>query len=371
MKTKLIWFLVIVLTVSMIMLGTSCKAEEAVEETTEEEAVEETTEEEATEEEAEDTTEDEVSDGIARNADGEVISVAHITFPQFTCYKNRCDAGEIAAEDYGIEYTVIQPEPTLEGYVEAMFNAGSQDFDGIIVEVWDVDSFTEPLDHIKANGIPMVEVHIPWPEDGGDYFISEITIDNVAYAYNAANVINDEKDGKANILFMMTRSDVANQVTMRENFEIAINELSPDLKIVSTEFTEADTIIAAERLESAFKAYPEIDVVIFVESGGVTAAATVAKEMGILEDIMIVGVDDPPDLVESIENGEVWGTLIQNFQKQGYESVRNLVDYYLGNPFPENTDAGLVLVTGDTIENYMDVLWGPIAVKGKPYSNLE
>ena len=368
MKSRMfIWSLVAVLAISMTFMGiafTGCKkAEEVTEEAVAEEVTEEAVAEEVTEEAV-------AEEGVPVNADGDVISIAAINFTQFPCYQNREKGSEMAAEDYGIKHTTIVPtEITVESYIEAMINAIAQDFDAIIVEPWVTDPFGEPLQMAKDKGLPVVVVHVPYPDP--DMYMSEIFIDNDAYGTTAANILFEETGGKANILFMMTNPDVANQAVIKESFEKSIGELSSDMKIVATEFTEADAVKAAERLESAFTAYPEINVVMFVESGGVVVAASVAEEMGILDKLTILGVDDPPDLIDAIRDGKVWGSMNQNFQKQGYEAVRNICDYFLGNPFPKETDAGIVLITEENVDTYLDGMFEPVAKKGMPYTNLD
>jgi ABC-type sugar transport system substrate-binding protein len=99
--------------------------------------------------------------------------------------------------------------------------------------------------------------------------------------------------------------------------------------------------------------------------------AGVVAEMGLTGKVRIIGIDDPPDMIESIKKGEVWGSFNQNFAKQGYEAVRNIVDYFTKKPFPHKTDAGIVLITKDNVDNYIPDMWKPIAVKGKKYPNLK
>jgi len=67
----------------------------------------------------------------------------------------------------------------------------------------------------------------------------------------------------------------------------------------------------------------------------------------------------------------VYGTFNQNFQKQGYEAVRNIVDHFAGNPFPKETDAGIVLIVKANVESYLPDMWAPVALKGTPYKNLK
>jgi hypothetical protein len=38
--------------------------------------------------------------------------------------------------------------------------------------------------------------------------------------------------------------------------------------------------------------------------------------MGLLNKLMIIGIDDPPDMIESIRKGEVWVSFNQNFKNR-------------------------------------------------------
>ena len=298
------------------------------------------------------------------------LSIAAVDFPQFQPYKVRTEASMQAAEEFGVEYTLLPPtEPTVEAAVEGLLNAINQDFDAIICEPWSYEPWLEAIDRANEKGIPLVNVHVPYKDH--EKFISQVYIDNEGYGKTAADILAKEFDGKANILIMMNNPDVANQAVQRQTFIDYCAEKYPGMKVVATEFTQVNPIIAVERLEAAFTAYPEIDTVLFLESATVTMAADVAKEMGILDKIRIIGIDDPPDLITSIKNGEVWGSFNQNFQKQGYEAIRNIVDHFAGNPFPHQTDAGIVLITQENVDNYLPEMWAPVAMKDTPYPNLK
>jgi ABC-type sugar transport system substrate-binding protein len=308
------------------------------------------------------------SEGVPLNDKGEVIHIAAIDWPQFQPYKVRQEAEKRAVEDYGVKHTLLHPtEVTVEAAIETFMNAVNQGFDAIIMEPWSYEPYIEAFDMAIAKGIPLVNVHVPY--DDPSKFIAQIYIDNEGYGRTAADILAKETGGKANVLIMMNNPDIANQAIQRQTFIDHCAEKYPGIKTVATEFTQVDPIIAVERLEAAFTAYPEINMVIFLESATVTMAADVAKEMGILDQIKIIGIDDPPDLITSIRNDEVWGSFNQNFARQGYEAIRVIVDYYLGNPFPSKTDAGIVLITKDILDTYIDDMWAPIAVKGKPWPN--
>ena len=302
------------------------------------------------------------------NNKGEILSIVHVDYPQFQPYKVRTESAKKAAEDYGIKYTMIQPSKvSTEAYIDAIANVINQGFDAIIAEPWDYDAFRPVLEQAKEKGIPMVSVHQDYPDPS--LFISMLYVNNAGYGVSAADELGRSTGGKANVLLMMNNASIPNQAIMRQSFLDAIAKSWPGIKVVDTQFTNVDSMTASKVLEAALKAYPEIDTAIWLEGATVTTGIDVVKEMGLIKKVKVIGIDDPPDVITSIGKGEAWGSFNQNFQKQGYEAVRHIVDHYRKKPFPKKTDVGIVLITKDNWDNYLPDMWKPVAVKGKSYSN--
>ena len=303
------------------------------------------------------------------NAKGKPLSIAAVDFPQFQPYKVRTESEKKACDDFGIKYTMFQPpEVTTASYVDTISNVLEQGFDAVIIEPWDWSgAFTPVLEKAKALGIPMVSVHQKYPD--AQYFISELYIDNAGYGTTAAADLGKATGGKANVLIMMNNMSIANQAVMHDSFIAACAKSWPGIKVVDTEFTNVDPITASNVLASALKAYPQIDTALWLEGATVTTGLDVVKEAGLINKVKVIGIDDPPDVIASIAKGEAWGSFVQNFWKQGYEAVRNIVDFYNKSPFPKTTDCGIVLVTQKNSGNYLPEMWKPVALKGMPYKN--
>jgi ABC-type sugar transport system substrate-binding protein len=304
------------------------------------------------------------------NSKGEVISIAAIEFIQFQPYKVRVEAEKRAAADYGVKLTILQP-PQVNGasHAETILNALNQGFDALIIENDWQGSYEEAIALAQKKGTILVNVHVPNPDKSK--FISQITIDNDGYGITASDKLGELGGGKANVLFMMNSMDQPNQVTIRQSFIDNAAKKWPGIKVVDTQFTKVDPIVAAQVLEASLKANPQIDTAIWLEAATVSVGADVLREMNLLGKVRIFGVDDPPDLVESIRKGDVFGSFNQNFQKQGYEAIRNIVDYFTKKPFPKETDAGIVLITKENADTYVPDMWKPVALKGMPYKNLK
>jgi ABC-type sugar transport system substrate-binding protein len=300
------------------------------------------------------------------NKEGDPIKIVHVDYPQFQPYKVRTESAKKAAVDYGIDYTMIQPsQVSTEAYVEAVENVINQGFDAIIIEPWDYDAFRPVLELAKEKGIAVVSVHQEYPDP--ELVISMLYINNEAYGVSAADELGTSTGGNANVLMMMNNASIPNQATMRQSFIDATSKSWPNIKVIDTQFTNIDSITASRVLEASLKAYPEIDTAIWLEGATVTTGIDVVKEMGYINNVKVIGIDDPPDVITSIGKGEAWGSFNQNFQKQGYEAVRNIADYFSNNPFPKKTDCGIVLITKENWNNYLPDMWETVATKGKAY----
>jgi ribose transport system substrate-binding protein len=99
-------------------------------------------------------------------------------------------------------------------------------------------------------------------------------------------------------------------------------------------------VIAMQKMEAVFKAYPEINLVIGVAGEVGPAAAKVVSEMGLRDKITIIGI------------------MAQNFYKMGNYGVELLVDYLRDGKKPDQylNDSGSIFVTMDNFDVYQEAL---------------
>jgi ABC-type sugar transport system substrate-binding protein len=235
--------------------------------------------------------------------------------------------------------------------------------DAIVCEPWDPTMYTA-IDRAREAGIP-VACTSNKPDDM-DKIFAFIGTDNTQYGIDAADVLAEKTGGVANIMIMMSKLDISNQVEAKNAFEARLAEKYPDMKVVLVESDDANLQTAMEKFDAAYRAYPEIDTVFMLEGTGAQAAAAVAKEQN--RDIVILGVDPIQETLDGIRNGGIWGTMAQNFYKRGYESIRFCVEYLNGNTnaFVKENDSGLVLVTLDNVESIEQMLADATRIVGTP-----
>ncbi len=298
--------------------------------------------------------------GDAEEADtDEPISIVFVNALVGHPVYNMQDEGVLAAvKDLGedvVDVQIIGASDTnglAEKTIEFIDLAIAMNPDAIVAEPWDPSMYAA-LERAKEAGIPVATTSNMAPE--GLYF-AHIGTDNTQYGIDVADILAEKMDGKANIMIMMSKLDISNQVEAKDAFEARIEEAYPDMNVVLVDFDDANLQTAFEKFDAAYRAYPEIDCVFMLEGTGAQAAAAVAKEQN--RDVVVLGVDPIEETLDGIRKGEIWGTMAQNFYKRGYESIRFCVEYVNGNTeaFNKINDSGLVLVTKDNVDTVIDAL---------------
>lgn len=283
-------------------------------------------------------------------------------------YEQQAEAAKEAAADYGVKLDIIGPpmgdNDLLGDTVTNIDNAISMRPDAIITEPWDT-TLNASMDKIHQAGIPNFCTSSA-PANADDY-VAMIGTDNIKYGETAADMIAKKTGSKANVLIMLSNLAAQNQLDQVKGFEAAIAKNYPNIKVVMQDSDNADASTAVTKFEEDFKAYPEIDTVLMLESTGGPSAAQVAAETN--KKVLILDIDATDQTIANIKNGTEWATLAQNFYKRGYETVRMAAEYLAnGNAssFNKDNDSGTVLIDSSDIDNYKSLLQAAIIKKGTP-----
>jgi len=144
----------------------------------------------------------------------------------------------------------------------------------------------------------------------------------------------------------------------RDGYLAALEDYAGGFELVLNEPNNSDMVIAMTKMEAAFEAHPEINLVIGVAGEVGSAAAKVVNEMELRDRITIIAIDDIEETMDWLKEGSITGVMAQNFYKMGYAGVETLVNYLTDGTEPSqyNNDSGSVFVTMDNIDVYQDAL---------------
>ncbi|CAN5443862.1 sugar-binding protein [soil metagenome] len=94
--------------------------------------------------------------------------------------------------------------------------------------------------------------------------------------------------------------------------------------VLTTLVDEAGAEEAAQLATDAIKAHPDVDCFACLYGYSTPAVLGVLKQTGKLGKIQLVGFDTLDETLDGIDSGNVFGTIVQNQYRYGYESVRIL-----------------------------------------------
>jgi ABC-type sugar transport system, periplasmic component len=280
-------------------------------------------------------------------------------------YVNQEEYAKKAAEDYGVELICLGV-PTADGIIEKnaelVENAVAMKPDAIICVPFN-NAMYPGLKKAMDAGIPVIGTG----SDTTDPSLrtAYIGTDNKTMGIMAAETFNKDFNGIANVFIMFSQLDASNQVEAKDAFENKIKEY-PGIKVIGMDKDNADMAQAMEKFDGAFRANKDLDTVWMIEGVGGAAAVKVAKEQN--RKINILEVDDGKEKLDNIRSGAVFGTLAQNFIKQGYESVRLAYEIVTGvKDVPTKLDSGIVVVTKANVDTYDKEMDAAICKKGTPW----
>lgn len=290
----------------------------------------------------------------------------YVGYPYWDDVWQGCEA---AAETYGVD--VVRVGPTTVNYDEQIkyFETAIADkADGIFTSALAPDTFASVINKSMSEGIPTVLIDSDAPDTDRIVYCGTSNYDA---GYEAGEALVEAMGGKGTCGIMVGVIDSENQIQRREGFEAAIED--SDIEVVDIEESNNERTTGVSKANAMFLAYPDIDCAVGFTADDGIALATAAEEQGISDKITIIGWDDQEDSLNMINNGQIYGTVVQNTFAMGWDGV--MYCYMAQEGLIENAkldddvvDTGVVLVTKDNIDNYKDSMTVEDLVNNKTVS---
>ena len=262
---------------------------------------------------------------------------------------------EDALAEFGVKGQYVGPQgidpADMVNQIEIALASGA---DGIITMPIAPTAMRPAFQKCAEKGVPVIFVGAEDPESESLAFIGT----------NEANLGKMGAEGikeyfaargnpplKAHIL--QSTMDASFAIKARDGYLEAMKDYEGGFEMVLNEACNSDMVIAMDKYTAAFRAYPEINLVIGVCGEAGPAAAKVVKEMG-RDDITIIAIDDVAETMDWVKEGTIYGTMAQNFYKMGNYGVELLVDYLRDGKEPDqySNDSGSIFVTKDNMSTY-------------------
>jgi ribose transport system substrate-binding protein len=267
-------------------------------------------------------------------------------------YYEPCYEGfKAAAAKYGVktEYRAAKAFEVPQ-QVEVIENLIARRVDGLALSALDDQGLVPVIKEATDAGIKVICFDAPAPSSAALCYIG--TMNEAAGRAGAETLV--KYLGKSGEVAVLQGGLAAPNLNDRfKGFEKYLKEHAPGVKIVAREDTQAKMDLAINKVEALLEAHPSLDAIFGVSAEGCPGAAPVLKEQGKAGKIVLAGFDDMPDTLAAIRDGVVKFCIAQRTYKMGWLSVEKLLDAIDGKPLPKQLDTGVLIVTKDNADDYM------------------
>ena len=226
---------------------------------------------------------------------------------------------EAAAAEYNAKLTVVGPETeedyeTQNAMVEQAVEKGAQ---AIVFSAIDYENNATAIDAAAAAGVKIVAIDSSVDSSAVSTYIGT---DNYAAGRMAALAALERVEGDLKVGIVNYDVSSANG---QEREEGAVDEFkeSGRAEIVSVINTLAEAVHAQADTAALLLDHPGINVLLAFNEPTSVGAANAVRELGLSDDVFLVGFDSNVATVDGLQEGSVDALVVQNPYAMGYLGV--------------------------------------------------
>jgi ribose transport system substrate-binding protein len=236
-----------------------------------------------------------------------------------------------AAKKYGVllEYTGPK-QANIDDHLKAIEMSAASKVDGILTQGLSDEQFTPLINHVIADGIPVITVDT---DAANSLRLAYIGTDNYYAGYLAGKALITDTKGKANVA-IITGTFYANHQQQRvKGFKDAV-KAEPGIHIIDVQQSEISTVKAAEKANQLLLEHPEINAFYGTSALDGIGIAQVIEKYKKQREVYVIGFDKLPETLDYIRKGTIKATVVQEPYEMGFRAVKMMIDLIEGKTVP-------------------------------------
>lgn len=226
---------------------------------------------------------------------------------------------EAAAEEYGVTVDVVaaENEADEQSQYDAMINLLNKDCDALAISAMTGTNLVPAVAQANEQGIKVVAVGTTLDEaaaeEAGAKVEAFVTCDFHGQGYDGAKWImeqlGDEAEG-AEVAVIAGQAGAANAEMRKAGAEEGFKEMGGN--VVLSEYADWDRQKAYDMTTNLIQAHPNLKGIMCGNDDMALGAVEALKAANMLDQVKVVGTDFIAEAKESIENGELSGTVVMS-----------------------------------------------------------
>ena len=238
--------------------------------------------------------------------------------------------------------------------VSAMDSAISGNADGIAVSIVDPQAFNEPIQNALDQGIPVIAYNADGKAGQDNPALAYVGQDLFQSGIEMGNRIVELVDEGLVALFIATPGQLNIQPRL-DGARQAIEDSGANIEIQQVT-TGAELPEERSRIEAWYNGHQDVAGMFAVDGGSTQGVAQVMEQFGLAEQgVRAGGYDLLPELLQLMSQNHIDFTIDQQPYLQGFLPIMQLYLYKIsgGVTGPAETNTGLIFVTPDTVDRYL------------------
>lgn len=253
-----------------------------------------------------------------------------------------------AADEYQVDLKVVSPasEEDYEGQKELILKAIEQRPDAILISPCRYAEETETARKVKEAGIKLILIDSFLDEHIEDAAVStDNTVAGTKMGEYAKEFLIGEDEPVIGIISHVKGSSTA--FDREEGLRMGLGSYSENIvgRVYSNSTYEEAFDVTVELL----KKNPDINLIFGLNEYSSVGAARAIREMGLIEQVKMVGFDSSKEEIQLLEEGVFSAIIIQEPFVMGYLGVEKAVQVVNGENSSEKVDSGSILITKENM----------------------
>ncbi len=230
--------------------------------------------------------------------------------------------------------------------VETLTNAG---VDALVLTPMDDRALVRPVVEAKKLGVPTIIFNSALQ---GDHHVAFIATDNYRGGVLAADHIGSLMNGRGRLILIRLKEGVEGTTKREEGFLRTIRSKFPGLQILSdNQYAGVSTEQAYQTSENLLARFNDVEAIFTPNESSTFGCLRALQDHGLAGKVIHVGFDSSKKLIEALAKKEIYGLVLQDPFRMGYQSVRTAVAYLKGQPYEKVIDTGVFLATPENMND--------------------
>jgi ribose transport system substrate-binding protein len=246
--------------------------------------------------------------------------------------------------------------------VETLTNAG---VDALVLTPMDDRALVRPVVEAKKLGIPTIVFNSALQ---GGHHVAFIATDNYQGGVLAADHIGSLMKGQGRLILIRLKEGVEGTTKREEGFLQTIRSKFPGIQILSdNQYAGVGTETAYQTSENLLARFNDVEAIFTPNESSTFGCLRALQDHGLAGKVIHVGFDSSKKLIEALAKKEIYGLVLQDPFRMGYQSVRTAVAYLKGEPYERAIDTGVFLATPENMNdpNIRRLLSPDLSILGK------